>query len=97
MRPFLSDSLSSHTAWELSRLLKLDHIDASQRDLVNDRTRQSVSRNLILIGVIARYPVYRHDYAKTRKAAMTYVKRGPLCDAIPTETRVVIPLSFRIF
>ena len=53
---------------ELSRLLKLDHIDASQRDLVNDRTRQSVSRNLILIGVITRYSVYRHDYAKTTQS-----------------------------
>src|SRR5690349_8044997 len=27
---------------------------------------------------------------------MTDVNRGPLCDAMPTETRVVIPLSFRI-
>ncbi len=49
---------------ELSRSLKLDHIDAGQRDLVNDRIRQSVSRNLILIGVVTRHSVYRHDYVK---------------------------------
>ena len=49
---------------ELSRSLKLDHIDAGQRDLVNDRIRQSVSRNLILIGVVNRHSIYRHDYVK---------------------------------
>jgi hypothetical protein len=46
------------------RSLKLDHINASQRDLVNDRIRQSVSRNLILVGVITRHSIYRHDYVK---------------------------------
>ncbi len=33
-------------------------------DLVDDRIRQSVSRNLILKGVITRHSVYRHDNVK---------------------------------
>jgi hypothetical protein len=50
---------------ELSRSLKLKHIDASQRDLVNDRTRQRVSRKLILIRVITGHSVDRYDNIKT--------------------------------
>ena len=47
------------------RSLKLDHVDAGQRDLVNDRTRQSVSCNLIFIGIVARHSIHRHDHVKT--------------------------------
>src|SRR5258708_18392026 len=50
---------------DVRRSLKLDQVDAGQRDLVNDRTRQNVSRSLILIGVITRHSVYRNDYVKT--------------------------------
>ena len=41
--------------------LELDHVDAGQRNLVNDRTGQNVIRSLVLIGVIARHSIDRHD------------------------------------
>jgi DNA-binding transcriptional LysR family regulator len=46
------------------RSLKLDHVDAGQGDLVDDRIRQRVSRNLFLKGVVARHSVDRHDHVK---------------------------------
>jgi hypothetical protein len=59
------DLFGAGAADELSRSMKLEHIDAGQRYLVNDRTRQRVSRKLILIGVITRHSVDRYDDVKT--------------------------------
>jgi hypothetical protein len=53
--------------------LKLDHVGAGQRDLVNDRIRQSVSRNLILKGVIARHSIDRHDDVKATQGGQETV------------------------
>src|SRR5215471_966577 len=82
---------------DFCRSLKLDHVGARQSDLVNDRTRQSVSCELVLIAVISRYSSTGTITSKPRKEAVTDVKRTPLCDAVPTRTMVVIPLSFNIF
>jgi len=57
--------LFDHLVGGGDRLLKLDHVDAGQRDLVNDRTRQSVSCNLVFIGVVARHSIHRYDHVKT--------------------------------
>src|SRR5215831_7317694 len=42
--------------------LKLDHVGAGQGDLVNDRARHSVSRELVLVAVISRHSIHGHDH-----------------------------------
>src|SRR5215467_1958246 len=47
-----------------NRSLKLNHVGAGQRDLVNDRTRHSVNRKLVLIAVISGHSIHGHDHVE---------------------------------
>src|SRR5436190_24356084 len=69
---------ASRTTGSEPASLELDRVGGGQRDLVNDRARQRIGRELVLIAVVSRDSIHGHDNVEAAQGGRDCREQDPV-------------------